>query len=77
MKQGQLYNQPSRRPTRKVLAAAAIGTPIATIVAWALGLFNVDVPAEVAAALAALIAAAVGWFTRERWQAPEVVGKGQ
>lgn len=77
MKSGELFRQPGAGPTRKVAAAALVGTPLATVLVWLLGTFNIDVPPEVAASLAALLAAVVAWFTRERWLPPETVRGGK
>lgn len=62
----QFYDQPTRAPTRKITYAGALGAPLAgvlTIAAWHLG---IQVPADVASALGALIAAVVGYLVRER-----------
>lgn len=54
----------SSAPTRKV-TAAAIGGALASVIVWALSLAHIDVPAEVAAALATLCAFAAGYVVRE------------
>lgn len=60
------YNQPSASPTPKI-AAAGIGGTVTTILLYGLKVFlKVDVPAEVGAALATVIAFAVGYFTRDK-----------
>lgn len=46
----------------KVAATGAAGAATVILV-WMLGLFNVDMPAEVAAALTTLIGTAAGWFS--------------
>lgn len=59
-------NQPTLTPTRKV-GAAGLGGALATAVVWALGAFaGVDVPDEVAAGLASVVAFATGWWITER-----------
>jgi hypothetical protein len=49
-------------PEKKVTAATLAGA-IATILIWILQLTGVDVPAEVAAAIATLLAAVAGYLT--------------
>lgn len=46
----------------KVAAAGAAGLPAAVVLIWVAGLLGVDMPAEVAAALAALVATAAGYL---------------
>lgn len=66
------YNQPSAEPTPKT-TAAGIGGAITSILLWALTYFGkIDVPAEVGAALATLIAFISAYMTRDR-KPPEVV----
>lgn len=55
---------PSWKPEPKVAAAAAVGTPLAVVLIWLAGHFDLDLTAEVAAAFSALIAAGVGYFKR-------------
>ncbi|WP_290630506.1 hypothetical protein [Aquisalimonas sp.] len=52
------------KPTRKV-GAAGLGGAAAIVLAWALGLAGVDVPPEVSAAFATLLAFAAGYLTPE------------
>lgn len=52
------------RPTRKV-GAGGIGGAVAIIIVWVVGLFGVDVPAEVAAAFGTLGSFVAGWATSE------------
>lgn len=54
----------SNTPTRKV-TATAIGGALATVIVWALSLAHVDVPAEVAAAMATLCAFAAGYIVKD------------
>ena len=50
-------------PSASTAAGLVIGAPLAAIVAWSLKAFaHVDMPAEIASALGALIAAVVGYF---------------
>ena len=51
-------------PTRKV-GAAALGGALATVIVWALSLAHVEVPAEVAAAMATLCAFAAGYIVKD------------
>lgn len=51
----------SKTPTRKVAAGTTAGAASAVIV-WALSLAGVDMPAEVGAAIATLLAAAAGYL---------------
>ena len=46
----------------KTVITGATGIAVAPIIVWVLGLFGVDIPAEVAAAIAGLLAAAVAYF---------------
>lgn len=57
------YNQPTAAPTSKV-AAAGIGGSIAIVLIWLAGQFGVELTAEVASALTALIAFAAGYFKK-------------
>jgi hypothetical protein len=59
------YNQPTAEPTNKILAAG-IGGAVSVVLAWLLGVFGVDVPAEVAAAMTTIIAFAFGYMTKEK-----------
>lgn len=54
---------PDRAPVPKVAAAGA-GGALAVVAVWAAGLVGVDLPAEVAAALATLAAFAAGYLKR-------------
>ena len=60
-----ITEEPSSKPRPKIIAAAAIGTPVAVLIAWLLSLWDIDMPAEVGAALGALVAAVVGYLKRE------------
>ena len=51
-------------PTPKV-AAAGVSGAVAIILVWIAGLFGLEVPAEVAAAVAAILAFAGGYLTRD------------
>lgn len=62
----QEYNQPTSSPTQKV-AAAGIGGAITVVLVYAINmLFNIEVPAEVAAALTAIVSFLSGYFVREK-----------
>jgi len=58
-------NQPTAAPTQKV-AAATLGGAVTVIAVWALGQFGIDLPSEVAASVAVLVAAVAGYFTRDK-----------
>ena len=51
-------------PTRKVTGAAA-GGAAGVVVVWIIGLFGVDVPGEVGAALSTVMSFAGGYIVRE------------
>ena len=46
----------------KTVLTGGAGIAVAPILIWVLGLFGVELPAEVAAAIAGLLAAAVAYF---------------
>ena len=46
----------------KTVLTGATGIAVAPVIVWVLGLFGVDIPAEVAAAIAGLLSAAVAYF---------------
>jgi len=59
-------NQPTATPTQKV-AAAGIGGSVTILAVYLIQtIFNIEVPAEVASALTALIAFASGYIVREK-----------
>lgn len=58
-------DQPTAAPTSKV-AAATVGATAATLLAFLLGEFDVELTAEASAALATLLAFVFGYFKRER-----------
>jgi hypothetical protein len=50
-------------PSNSTVASAAIGIPVAVVVAWALKEFaGVEVPGTVEAALGAVLSTAIGYF---------------
>ncbi len=55
----------STKPTKKVAAAGAIGTPLAVVLVWLLSQFDVNMPDAVAASAGALLAAAVGYWKKD------------
>lgn len=57
--------EPSAKPSPKVAAATVVGAPLAVVLAWLAGVLNVDMPAEVTAALAALLTAGVAYLKRD------------
>ena len=53
------------KPDRKIgLGALGIGIPAGIVLAWAVGLTGIDVPAEVATAMGGLVSAIAAYFTR-------------
>ena len=58
-------NQPTAAPTQKV-AAAGIGGSLAIVLVYVIGQFGVDLPAEVAAAVATIVSFLAGYFVKER-----------
>ena len=53
------------KPDRKIgLGALAIGVPAGIVLAWAVGLTGIEVPAEVATAMGGLVSAVAAYFTR-------------
>ena len=67
--QMELVNQPDAVPTRKV-QAAGIGGALGIIVCWMLNAYVLPqpLPAEVAAAITAVISAGLGYMAKERAQ---------
>jgi hypothetical protein len=57
-------NQPNLTPTRKVTAAGIAGAATIALI-WALSLVGVDVPAEAATAISALLAFGAGYLIPE------------
>lgn len=63
----ELVSRPYADVSRKVMAAGAVGTPVALIVTWALtSLLGVPVPPEVATAVGSLLATGIGYLVKER-----------
>lgn len=66
------YNQPNNEPTPKV-QAAGLGGSITSLILWGISSFTaVEVPAEVGAALATIIAFVSAYLTRDK-KPPAVV----
>lgn len=60
------YDQVSSAPTNKV-AASGIGGSISVVLLWAVKqFFNVEIPQEVAAAVATVVSFASGYLVREK-----------
>ncbi len=59
------YSQPTARPTAKV-AATGIAGSVAIVLIWVAGQFGIDMPAEVAAALTAIIAFGAGYMKKSK-----------
>lgn len=60
------YDQVSAAPTNKV-AASGIGGSISVVLIWAVNqFFNIELPPEVAAAIATVISFASGYLVREK-----------
>lgn len=55
----------TKKPTPKV-AAAGVGGSLAVVLVWVAGLAGVEMPAEVAAAVALLLSFGAGYLKRER-----------
>ncbi len=52
------------KPDRKIRRGAlAVGIPAGMILAWAVGLTGIDVPAEIATAMGGLVSAVAAYFT--------------
>lgn len=62
----ELINQPSRKPTRKIELAAAVGAPLSAAVYALLYMSGIEIPEVIAAPMGALLAALVGYWVRER-----------
>lgn len=58
-------SQPTPQPTSKV-AAAGVGGSITVLVVYIAKLFGLEIPAEVASALTALIAFGSGYIQKEK-----------
>lgn len=50
------------KPSTSTVASVGIGVPVATIIAWIIGQFGVEMPGEVQAAVGAVLSAVVGYF---------------
>lgn len=60
------YDQVSSKPTAKV-ASAGIGGSISVVLIWAVNqFFNVELPSEVAAAVATVVSFLSGYLVREK-----------
>ncbi|WP_153008332.1 MULTISPECIES: hypothetical protein [Rhodococcus] len=57
------YSQATAKPTAKV-AATGIAGSIAIVLIWVAGLAGIDMPAEVAAAITAIIAFGAGYMKK-------------
>lgn len=66
MAEVEKYDQVSSSPTNKV-AASGIGGSISVVLLWTVKqFFNVEIPQEVAAAVATVISFASGYLVREK-----------
>lgn len=61
----ETYNQVSTAPTNKV-AAAGIGGSVSIVLVWIAGMFNLEVPPEVASAVTTIVAFFSGYLVKER-----------
>lgn len=65
-----LASQPTAEPTRKTTATivgGGVSTAVAVVVGWVLRQYtNVEVPAEVQVAIAAIVTVLFGYFAKER-----------
>lgn len=50
------------KPSNSTVASVGIGIPLATILAWIIGQFGIEMPGEVQAAVGAVVSAAIGYF---------------
>ena len=58
-------NQPTAAPTNKV-ASAGLGGALSVLVIFVIqSIWNVEIPAEVAAAIAAIVSFVAGYMTKE------------
>lgn len=53
-------------PNRKIAAAGSVGVPLAIVLAWAISLSGVEMPAEVSTALGAVISTIIGYLVPEK-----------
>lgn len=64
-----LVDQPSHAPTRKVAFTAMAGAAF-TVLVWVLDFFyGIEIPGEVQGTIHTALAAAVGYFVRDRMNA--------
>lgn len=61
----QPYNQPTSKPTQKVAAMGIAGSLTVIVVYLVQEIFNVIIPAEVAAAITTVIGFAAGYLIRD------------
>lgn len=50
---------------RKAIAGAGIGGPVAVVLVWILETLGVEVPAEVAVAITAILGFVAAWITKQ------------
>lgn len=50
------------KPSSSTVASVGIGIPLATILAWVIGQFGIEMPGEVQAAIGAVVSAVIGYF---------------
>lgn len=50
------------KPSSSTVASIGIGIPLATILAWVIAQFGIEMPGEVQAAVGAVVSAAIGYF---------------
>lgn len=66
------YDQPSASPSQKVAASGIAGSATIVLVYLIRTVFNVEIPAEVASAITALMAFAAGYLVKEKVSASTV-----
>ncbi len=69
-------DQPTSVPTNKVAAAGIGGSAAVVLIYLVHVLLNIDMPAEVASAVTALLAFAAGYLMREKAPTAAEVAKG-
>lgn len=64
-KKVETYDQPTAAPTAKI-AASGIGGSVSVVLIWLAGMAGIEVPPEVAGAVATIISFFSGYLVREK-----------